>query len=204
MGKITRDELAPSLQQEMDEVYNYIKGSINEAVGNHMADKNNPHAVTKVQVGLGNVSNVLQASKSEFDAHAGNRNNPHGVTTAQIGAVPTSRSVHTGDGLVGGGLLSGNLVINVNYNTLDGRYLGRWGTATNADRFGGLGIGSFFKHGDSFANMGNSGGVGYAPHWNNVYFRIGGYDYEAYHSGRIKSGTANPSGGRDGDIYIQY
>ena len=51
----------------------------------HIQNQNNPHNVTKTQVGLGNVTNVEQASKQEFDAHATNHNNPHSVTKAQIG-----------------------------------------------------------------------------------------------------------------------
>lgn len=39
----------------------------------------------KGDVGLGNVDNVKQATKTEFDAHANNTNNPHGVTKAQVG-----------------------------------------------------------------------------------------------------------------------
>ena len=38
----------------------------------HKGDKSNPHGVTKDQVGLGNVDNVKQASKVEFDSHVGN------------------------------------------------------------------------------------------------------------------------------------
>lgn len=51
----------------------------------HIQNQNNPHNVTKQQVGLGNVTNVEQASKQEFTAHATNRNNPHGVTKTQVG-----------------------------------------------------------------------------------------------------------------------
>ena len=79
----------------------------------HKGDKSNPHGVTKDQVGLGNVDNVKQASKVEFDSHVGNtgihvttsdkafwnskangadvtghttnKNNPHEVTKSQIG-----------------------------------------------------------------------------------------------------------------------
>lgn len=51
----------------------------------HIQNQNNPHNVTKQQVGLGNVTNVEQASKQEFNAHATNRNNPHGVTKSQVG-----------------------------------------------------------------------------------------------------------------------
>ncbi|CAI6266564.1 BppU-N domain-containing protein [Bacillus subtilis] len=35
----------------------------------HENDKSNPHGVTKTQVGLGNVDNVQQATKAEFDTH---------------------------------------------------------------------------------------------------------------------------------------
>lgn len=51
----------------------------------HIQNQNNPHNVTKQQVGLGNVTNVEQASKQDFNNHATNRNNPHGVTKTQVG-----------------------------------------------------------------------------------------------------------------------
>src|SRR5699024_6132501 len=35
----------------------------------HVGSRNNPHNVTKTQVGLGNVDNTKQASKTEFDNH---------------------------------------------------------------------------------------------------------------------------------------
>ena len=83
------------------------------ALTDHTMNHNNPHGVTKTQVGLGNVTNVEQASKQEFNAHARdttkhitqqertawngkadgraltdhtmNHNNPHGVTKTQVG-----------------------------------------------------------------------------------------------------------------------
>ena len=51
----------------------------------HIQNQNNPHGVTKAQVGLENVTNVEQASKQEFDAHTTNHNNPHNVTKQQVG-----------------------------------------------------------------------------------------------------------------------
>ena len=36
-------------------------------------------------MGLGNVDNTKQASKTEFDSHTGNKANPHGVTKSQVG-----------------------------------------------------------------------------------------------------------------------
>ncbi|WP_259406014.1 pyocin knob domain-containing protein [Shouchella clausii] len=54
-------------------------------INQHKADHNNPHRTTKSQVGLGNVDNVKQASKAEFDAHMNNKNNPHGTTKTHVG-----------------------------------------------------------------------------------------------------------------------
>ena len=51
----------------------------------HIQNQNNPHNVTKAQVGLGNVTNVEQASKQDFQHHLDNHNNPHSVTKAQVG-----------------------------------------------------------------------------------------------------------------------
>ena len=51
----------------------------------HINNRNNPHNVTKQQVGLGNVTNVEQASKQDFNNHTTNRNNPHSVTKHQVG-----------------------------------------------------------------------------------------------------------------------
>ncbi|WP_218683937.1 tail fiber protein [Carnobacterium maltaromaticum] len=50
----------------------------------HSLDKDNPHSVTKAQVGMSNVDNVQQATKVEFTAHSTNKSNPHAVTKAQI------------------------------------------------------------------------------------------------------------------------
>lgn len=41
--------------------------------------------ITKQNAGLGNVENVKQATKTEFDSHVSNKQNPHGVTKTQIG-----------------------------------------------------------------------------------------------------------------------
>ena len=54
-------------------------------ITSHMENSENPHGVTKSQVGLGNVDNTKQASKTEFDSHTGNKANPHGVTKSQVG-----------------------------------------------------------------------------------------------------------------------
>lgn len=75
-------------------------------IDNHKADKENPHAVTKAQVGLGNCDNtsdinkpvstaqatsIADAKKAGTDAqtaltnHKNDKNNPHAVTKAQVG-----------------------------------------------------------------------------------------------------------------------
>ena len=46
-----------------------VNKALLQPMENHMGDVANPHATTKAQVGLGNVDNVKQAPKSEFDAH---------------------------------------------------------------------------------------------------------------------------------------
>ena len=58
---------------------------MDESSNGHASKKDNPHSVTKSQVGLGNVTNDKQATKTEFDSHTGNKSNPHGVTKAQVG-----------------------------------------------------------------------------------------------------------------------
>lgn len=52
-------------KEEIDAFVNTVQGNLTT----HINDKNNPHAVTKAQVGLGNVDNVKQATKTEFDTH---------------------------------------------------------------------------------------------------------------------------------------
>jgi hypothetical protein len=68
---------------------------------NHVANTSNPHAVTKNQVGLGNVDNTndinkpisllqqasldLKADEADLDAHEADLANPHQVTKSQVG-----------------------------------------------------------------------------------------------------------------------
>lgn len=57
-----------------------LKNSIQSLITDlsaHAANISNPHAVTKAQVGLGNVDNAKQATKTEFDAHAANASAHH-------------------------------------------------------------------------------------------------------------------------------
>lgn len=83
-------------------------------VNNHIANKSNPHGVTKSQVGLGNVNNTSDANKpvstaqaaaiadakaagtaaqTSINNHAGRKDNPHTVTRAQLGLATTDQVV---------------------------------------------------------------------------------------------------------------
>ena len=105
-----------------------LKTYIDETVGNpntnltaletkvnqHIANKSNPHAVTKTQVGLGNVNNTSDADKpvstaqataianakaagtaaqTSINNHAGRKDNPHSVTRTQLGLATTDNVV---------------------------------------------------------------------------------------------------------------
>lgn len=83
-------------------------------VNNHIANKSNPHGVTKTQVGLGNASNTSDADKpvstaqataiadakaagtaaqTSINTHAGRKDNPHVVTRAQLNLATTDNVV---------------------------------------------------------------------------------------------------------------
>lgn len=83
-------------------------------VNNHIANKSNPHTVTKAQVGLGNVNNTSDANKpvstaqaaaiadakaagtaaqTSINSHAGRKDNPHVVTRAQLSLATTDQVV---------------------------------------------------------------------------------------------------------------
>ena len=83
-------------------------------VNNHIANKSNPHGVTKSQVGLGNVNNTSDADKpvstaqasaiadakaagtaaqTSISNHAGRKDNPHSVTRTQLGLATTDQVV---------------------------------------------------------------------------------------------------------------
>lgn len=83
-------------------------------VNNHIANKSNPHTVTKTQVGLGNVNNTSDADKpvstaqataiadakaagttaqTSINSHAGRKDNPHTVIRAQLGLATTDQVV---------------------------------------------------------------------------------------------------------------
>jgi hypothetical protein len=83
-------------------------------VNNHIANKSNPHTVTKAQVDLGNVNNTSDANKpvstaqaaaiadakaagtkaqTDLNTHANRKDNPHNVTRAQLGLATTDQVV---------------------------------------------------------------------------------------------------------------
>ena len=98
--------------------------ALDAALHGHVSATNNPHGVTKAQVGLGNVPNVatndqtptyseattlenltsgeilsvafgkIKKAVATIISHIGNTNNPHGVTCSQIGAAASG---HTHD-----------------------------------------------------------------------------------------------------------
>ena len=87
---------------------------IKESLDAHIGNKSNPHNVTKVQVGLGNVQNLAPAdmpvstaqaaaiadakaagtkAQTDLNTHANRRDNPHNVTRAQLGLATTDQVV---------------------------------------------------------------------------------------------------------------
>nr|WP_262382945.1 phage tail protein [Bacillus infantis] len=71
---------APNISAVIDESLVYATYSqlmtVQQELTEHKDNKNNPHSVTKTQVGLSNVDNVQQASKAAFDSHL-TSNAPH-------------------------------------------------------------------------------------------------------------------------------
>ncbi|ASZ03984.1 MULTISPECIES: pyocin knob domain-containing protein [Bacillus] len=57
----------------------------NSELKSHTQNIENPHHVTKEQVGLPNVLNEEQATKVAFDGHLDDKKNPHSVTKSQVG-----------------------------------------------------------------------------------------------------------------------
>lgn len=90
-------------EQSLNPIANSLFATRITAIGStlsaHITNKNNPHSVTKSQVGLGNVDNTSDADKpvsskqavaisaveDQIILHKDNKSNPHSVTAAQIG-----------------------------------------------------------------------------------------------------------------------
>ena len=96
-------------ESEITDLDKYTQGAVDLKITDHSALLNNPHSVTKAQVGLADVENLsvvdlfqtpqAQALATDADLslleqavsiHTANINNPHGVTKAQVslGNVP--------------------------------------------------------------------------------------------------------------------
>ena len=88
--------------------------TVNAKVDSHIGNKSNPHGVTKVQVGLGNVNNTSDADKpvstaqataiadakaagtnaqTNLTTHIQDKSNPHGVTRDQLGMGTTAEII---------------------------------------------------------------------------------------------------------------
>ncbi|MCK9234802.1 MAG: tail fiber domain-containing protein [Gammaproteobacteria bacterium] len=110
-----RDAILMGDRASHDQILDYIDSQItsfDDLVSNHINNTNNPHSVTKAQVGLGNVSNFSTATPAQtstgtatnlfvtpegvtlaitnravtpLNTHISNTSNPHNVTKAQVG-----------------------------------------------------------------------------------------------------------------------
>lgn len=83
------------LEERMKELVQEVANDLQS----HKEDKDNPHEVTKAQVGLGNVDNTADMDKpistatraalddiaDDLDDHKNDKDNPHQVTKAQVG-----------------------------------------------------------------------------------------------------------------------
>ena len=87
-----RQESTENLDSTKLLLLNYVNDLVDEAntsiqqtaanQSGHASRTDNPHSVTKAQVGLGNVTNADHATA--LSTHAGLTNNPHAVTAAQV------------------------------------------------------------------------------------------------------------------------
>jgi hypothetical protein len=114
LGKVDNTtDLEKPVSVAQQEAINTVQSNLdktNTTLGNHIADKKNPHDVTKDQVGLGNVDNTadidkpvshyqqdaldelerrlqgsIDGSGSDLSAHLKDYNNPHKVDKTQVG-----------------------------------------------------------------------------------------------------------------------
>ena len=109
-----RTELKTYVDDLIADIGSNAVTALETKVNNHIANKSNPHTVTKAQVGLGNVNNTSDADKpvstaqaaaiadakaagtaaqTSINSHAGRKDNPHTVTRAQLGLATTDQVV---------------------------------------------------------------------------------------------------------------
>lgn len=108
-----RTELKTYIDEAVDNTDTDLT-ALETKVNQHIANKSNPHAVTKTQVGLGNANNTSDANKpvstaqasaiadakaagtaaqTSINNHAGRKDNPHSVTRTQLGLATTDQVV---------------------------------------------------------------------------------------------------------------
>lgn len=108
-----RTELKTYIDNQISDTGSDIT-ALETKVNSHIANKSNPHGVTKSQVGLGNASNTSDSNKpvstaqaaaiadakaagtaaqTSINNHAGRKDNPHTVTRAQLGLATTDQVV---------------------------------------------------------------------------------------------------------------
>lgn len=92
---VDQDTARSQLQSDLMEIIRTNKN----AFDNHVADQTNPHAVTKLQVGLGSADDTSDLDKpvstaqaaaikvvqDDLTSHKGSTSNPHSVTKSQVG-----------------------------------------------------------------------------------------------------------------------
>lgn len=113
-------------QTQLNAVNSGITDLSVQSFNSHLSATNNPHSVTKLQVGLGNVPNVatndqtptyteastlsalssgeklsvafgkIKKAVASLISHIGNTSNPHSVTAAQIGAITSETQLSKG------------------------------------------------------------------------------------------------------------
>lgn len=85
------------VRQSLDEIRDAILATSDSKLPEHLADTNNPHSVTKTQVGLSQVQNYPPSSQTQAEGGANNSSymTPLRVTQALAVAVPTLMAVHT-------------------------------------------------------------------------------------------------------------
>lgn len=103
-----------SFSTEVDSRISSISTKVNTASDNlasHTSNTNNPHSVTKEQLGLGNVNNTSDAAKpistatqaaldtkakaSDLENHTDDKSNPHNVTKTQLGLENVNNTADT-------------------------------------------------------------------------------------------------------------
>ncbi|HUT88162.1 MAG TPA: hypothetical protein VMY37_01580 [Thermoguttaceae bacterium] len=124
-----------------------LGAATNTAFEAHVADTNNPHSVGLADIGA--------ATNTDFEAHVAATNNPHGTTAAQVGAYSTNEV----DALIAGGEDAAAVATALATHTNDlanphGLTLEILGAATNADAVAHYVEGVGVAHGITLGTLG--------------------------------------------------